>query len=58
MNNTIGTCSECGGPVKLPSMMVNPVPCCERCGTRPKAPAYGPIIPMQPQRVRGAGEEG
>ena len=45
MNNTIGTCSNCGGPVTMPSMMVNPVPSCEKCGATPKAP-HGPVIPM------------
>lgn len=47
MNNIIGTCSECGGPVKMPSMMVNPVPCCERCGAIAANP-FGPVIQMKP----------
>lgn len=47
-NQIIGTCSNCGGPVKMPTMMVDPRPCCTRCGATPKGPAYGPVIPMNP----------
>lgn len=46
MNDVIGTCSLCGGPVKLPNMMVNPLPCCQNCGAIAKRP-HGPIIEME-----------
>lgn len=50
MNNTIGTCSICGGPVTLPEMWggtVPPIPRCDKCGARAKQP-YGPRIEMEP----------
>lgn len=47
----IGTCSECGGPVVLPSMSVDPVPYCRRCGATKRQP-YGPVIPMEPRKRR------
>jgi hypothetical protein len=47
MNNVIGTCSLCGGPVVVPSMMINPVALCSRCGAARKT-SYGPVIPMEP----------
>lgn len=46
MDNRVGTCSLCGGPVVLPSMMLHPVPCCARCGAQAKNP-HGPVIPME-----------
>lgn len=46
--NLIGTCSECGGPVVLPSHSVRPVPTCERCGATALRP-YGAVIPMSPR---------
>lgn len=47
MNNVIGTCSECGGPVTMPTMSVRPVATCERCGAV-QANAHGPVIKMTP----------
>lgn len=47
MNNIIGTCGNCGGPVEIPSMMVNPVPKCTKCGATPKN-LFGPKIDMEP----------
>lgn len=47
MEDRIGTCSLCGGPVVVPCMMVNPTPHCRRCGAIPVTP-HGPVIPMQP----------
>ncbi len=50
MNITIGTCSECGGPVQIPEywMGVNPpVPTCGKCGATLAQP-YGPVLPMKP----------
>lgn len=44
--NRIGTCSLCGGPVELPAMMINPVPCCTRCGAIAKVP-HGPVVEME-----------
>lgn len=52
MEQVIGTCSECGGPVVLPSFMVNPYPVCKRCGAAAQA-AYGPVIPMTPRKPAG-----
>ena len=46
MDQTIGTCSICGGRVTAPNMMVNPVARCESCGAT-QAP-HGPVIPMVP----------
>lgn len=50
MERPIGTCSKCGGPVALPSMMVNPVPRCRDCGATMKRP-YGPIMPMEGGKI-------
>lgn len=52
MNNTIGTCSLCGGPVKMPAYSVNLTPSCERCGATMKNP-HGPVVPME-RPVRSA----
>lgn len=53
MEDRIGTCSLCGGPVVVPSMMVNPTPHCAQCGAIPVTP-HGPVIPMQqPLTPRG-----
>jgi hypothetical protein len=46
----IGTCSFCGGPVFVPSFMVNPVPCCRNCGATAAKP-YGPEMAMVPRRL-------
>jgi hypothetical protein len=47
---TIGTCSLCGGPVRVftgPYLStVPPTPSCANCGATP-SPNYGPVIPMQ-----------
>lgn len=48
MDTRVGTCSECGGPVVVPSMMVNPTPHCLRCGAIARNP-HGPVIPMEPE---------
>ena len=53
MEPVIGTCSECGGPVVLPSMMVHPVPTCQKCGATKREP-YGPVIPMKPAGERSS----
>lgn len=49
---TIGTCSECGGPVMVPGAWASvgppPVPKCRQCGAV-KASAYGPVIHMTRQ---------
>ena len=53
-DHTIGTCSECGGRVTIPSVWYGihpPVPTCESCGATPADPAYGQVIPMQKKRV-------
>lgn len=47
---TIGTCSNCGGPVSVPVIWhgVNPpVPECERCKAHPVR-KHGPVIEMAP----------
>jgi len=46
----IGSCSECGGPVIVPSLMVDPVPCCRRCGATMRHP-HGPVVPMRRNAV-------
>jgi ribosomal protein S14 len=47
LNDTIGTCGFCGGPVKFTSTAASyQDPRCERCGARPKN-AYGPVLDMQ-----------
>lgn len=54
---TVGTCSQCGGPVQVPDAwggVIPPVPTCAHCGAR-RANAYGPVIPMAP-RPRGQGD--
>lgn len=50
MDNRIGTCSICGGPVVMPTMMVNPIACCQQCGAHPTQP-HGAVIPMTPRRT-------
>ena len=48
MENVLGTCGACGGPVAAP----DPAPCsnagasCMRCGAIPET-SWGPVIPMQ-----------
>lgn len=51
MSIPIGTCSNCGGPVVVPSMMINPVRHCERCGATARHP-YGPVIDMVPPKKK------
>ena len=51
MDRRVGTCSECGGPVVMPSMMVNPVACCQQCGAQMRNP-HGPVIPMEHREGR------
>lgn len=49
MDTTIGTCSICGGPVRVPSAwwsVIPPTPRCAQCGAT-KA-SHGPVIDMQP----------
>ena len=48
MTRTIGTCSICRGPVQVPNMMVDPIPCCKNCGATPKNP-FGPVMEMVKQ---------
>lgn len=46
---TIGTCSNCGGPVQVPEGwggLMPPPARCAKCGSRP-INEYGPIIPME-----------
>lgn len=45
----IGTCSLCGGPVTVPTVIwsvVPPSPTCQRCGAVQRQ-SYGPVIPME-----------
>lgn len=46
MNDRIGTCSLCGGPVVAPATMMA-VPVCVRCGAIARSP--WPEIPMEEQ---------
>lgn len=48
---TIGTCSLCGGAVRCPRVyhsVIPPTPKCAHCGAR--AAQHGPVIPMEPAR--------
>jgi hypothetical protein len=45
---TVGTCSNCGGNVVVPTFYYSthtPIPTCEKCGYTAKA--SGPVIPME-----------
>lgn len=47
---TIGTCSNCGGPVQVPEFWggdIPPAARCGQCGATAKQ-SYGPTIPMNP----------
>lgn len=46
MENRIGTCSICGGPVVVPAMMIHSTPHCLSCGAIARNP-HGPVIPME-----------
>lgn len=49
-DRTIGTCSQCGGPVVIPGVwlgVIPPVPQCRNCGATAK-PAYGKVIETEP----------
>ena len=53
MQMTVGTCSICGGEVRVPSVwmgVVPPTPTCSKCGAT--AAQHGPVIPMQPASPR------
>ncbi len=46
-DQTIGTCSICGGPVTVPTVfwsIVPPSPTCAQCGA---VASHGPVIPMR-----------
>ncbi len=52
MNRTIGTCSNCGGRVVVPTVwmsVVPPVPHCEKCGSSAAQP-HGGVIEMEPKK--------
>lgn len=47
---TIGTCSLCGGPVRVSAVWyggVPPTPSCDYCGAVPRN-SHGPVIEMTP----------
>lgn len=49
MNQVVGTCSLCGGPVTVPAVwmsIIPPTPTCGHCGA--VAAEHGPVIPMRP----------
>jgi hypothetical protein len=49
MNQIVGTCSICTGPVTVPKAWFGPsrpVPACESCGATARSP-HGPVIDMQ-----------
>lgn len=53
MYQVIGTCSNCGGRVAVPSVwfgVIPPVPTCQGCGAT--AAGHGPVIPMKPPGLR------
>ena len=48
---TIGTCSLCGGPVKVPGIwhgIIPPTPTCGTCGATAKE-NHGPVVEMKPR---------
>lgn len=50
---TVGTCSICGGPVRVPAVwmgIIPPEPTCASCGAV-KAD-HGPVIQMKPRQKR------
>jgi len=50
---TIGTCSLCGGAVRLPAAWygtVPPIPTCASCGATAKQP-HGPVVDMESSRT-------
>lgn len=61
MNQTIGTCSICGGAVEQCGAYygVGPLPParCRSCGATKKNP-HGPVIPMERERIpEGPGDD-
>jgi rRNA maturation protein Nop10 len=55
MDNRVGTCSKCGGPVVVPLMMIHPTPHCQQCGAIAKNP-HGPRIEMDEPKSQPKGE--
>jgi hypothetical protein len=54
MNQVLGTCSICRGPVTVPTSshsMIPPVPRCEQCGAHKREP-HGPVIEMERLPIR------
>lgn len=50
MNDTVGTCSLCGGRVSVPRNWMAttpPIPTCESCGATKKQP-HGDVVEMNP----------
>lgn len=59
MEQTIGTCSLCGGPVRIPTVfwsVIPPVPTCASCGATKSS--HGPVIDMSPAPRHWAGNAG
>lgn len=55
-DQTVGTCSECGGRVTVPTVWYGidpPTPTCSSCGAMPADPAYGPVISMKKLSLAG-----
>lgn len=54
----IGTCSECGGRVCVPTFVLvghtDTTPVCADCGARRPDPAHGPLVQMSPPGPRRA----
>ncbi len=47
---TVGTCGNCGGPVRVPYVWyatIPPTPTCAYCGATAKQD-FGPALPMNP----------
>ena len=50
MNNQIGVCDQCGGPVVVSAYSVWPTPHCTRCGA--VAATVQPVIKMEPPKKK------
>lgn len=54
-DQTIGTCSICGGRVAIPAAWLGikpPIPTCDSCGAIKRKP-YGPTVDMTPVKRVG-----
>lgn len=57
MNQIIGTCGNCGGPVSIRDEISGLTAACGLCGSTP-IQTFGPVLAMNkaPERVKNIGE--